>query len=235
MKKVILIGLINLFVFNCYSQKKNIYLVFDNDVPDSTPKVYANSFFRKDSSYIGYCSFSNTEKCFYYAVTNREWDSSRILKLSPDGKIDTVKFNINKNWEGEPYITPDGQRMYFTAVKPPKEHPWHADIYYMDKTEQGWGKPTEFSLNSPKSEWHISSTKHGTVYFGSERDAARLKADLYYAVPENGTYKTAIKLPYPINSDYNDCDPLIAPDESYLIFHSDRPGGCGEHDLYITQ
>jgi len=244
MKEFIFIGFISLFVLTCYSQgknkkssfseSKNIYLTFDNDVPDTIPKVYASSFFSRDSSYIGYCSFSEAEKCLYYAVTNKQWNSSRILKLSPGGKVDTVKFNINKNWEGEPYITPDGQRMYFTAIKPPKEKPWHADIYYVDKTASGWGTPKEFPLNSSASEWHISSTRQGTVYFGSERDADRLKADLYYATLEDGTYKTAIKLPYPVNTEYNDCDPLIAPDESYLIFHSDRPGGYGEHDLYIT-
>jgi len=234
MKKVIIISLISLSIFNCFAQKKNVYLVFDNDVPDTIPKVYASRFFNRDSSYIGYCSFNDVEKCLYYAVTNREWNSSRILKLSPDGKIDTVKFNINKNWEGEPFITPDGQRMYFTAIKPPKEKPWHADIYFVDKIASSWSNPIEFSLNSSASEWHISSTKQGTAYFGSERGASRLKADLYYATLENGIYKTAIKLPYPVNSDYNDCDPLIAPDESYLIFHSDRPGGFGEHDLYIA-
>lgn len=36
------------------------------------------------------------------------------------------------------------------------------------------------------------------------------------------------------NTDYNNSDPLIAPDESYLIFHSGRPHGFGEHDLYIS-
>jgi len=89
-------------------------------------------------------------------------------------------------------------------------------------------------LNSSASEWHISSTKQEAVYFGSERESDRLKADIYFSVPENGTYKNAVKLPYPVNTEYNDCDPLIALDESYLIFHSDRPGGFGDHDLYIT-
>ncbi|HEY4786786.1 MAG TPA: hypothetical protein VIH57_12085, partial [Bacteroidales bacterium] len=68
MKEFIFIGFISLFVLTCYSQgknkkssfseSKNIYLTFDNDVPDTIPKVYASSFFSRDSSYIGYCSFS---------------------------------------------------------------------------------------------------------------------------------------------------------------------------------
>jgi hypothetical protein len=221
MTKFILISLISLGIRtsgSIFGMGPDIYLVFDNDVPDTIPKVYASRFFSRDSSYIGYCSFSEAEKCLYYAVTNRQWNSSHILKLTTDGKIDTVKFNINKNWKGDPFISPDGQRMYFTAIKPPKEAPWHADIFYVDKTASGWSPPLEFSLNSTASKWHVSISRMHTVYFGSERNADRLKADIYCSVLENGSYKTAIKLPYPVNSEYNDCDPLIAPDESYLIF-----------------
>jgi hypothetical protein len=39
----------------------------------------------------------------------------------------------------------------------------------------------------------------------------------------------------PVNSEYSDYDSFIAPDESYLIFSSDRPGGYGEYnDIYIA-
>ncbi|HEY4785238.1 MAG TPA: hypothetical protein VIH57_04285 [Bacteroidales bacterium] len=67
MKTLILTGLILLLTFNNYSQKntklsslENVgtYLLFDKNVPDTNPKVYANSFFSRDSSYIGYCSLS---------------------------------------------------------------------------------------------------------------------------------------------------------------------------------
>ncbi len=37
-----------------------------------------------------------------------------------------------------------------------------------------------------------------------------------------------------INSSSDEHDPLIAPDERYLIFTSTRPGGAGEADLYIS-
>ena len=36
-----------------------------------------------------------------------------------------------------------------------------------------------------------------------------------------------------INSPHLDAHPFIAPDESYLIFDSNRPGGFGETDLYV--
>lgn len=217
----------------CYSQPG--YLAFDNNIPDTIPKIFAQNIFNRDSSYIGYCSFDREANEFYFAITNQQWNISHILKLSANLKIDTLSFNINKKWEGEPLFTYDNKRMYFTSIIPPRENQdWHSDLYYIERKENKWSLPKSFELNSSKSEWHISLTKKNVAYFGSEREGSRLKADIFYSKPENGIYKEAIKLPYPINTVYNDCDPLIAPDESYLIFHSNRPGGYGEHDLYIT-
>lgn len=212
-----------------------VYSIFDSNPPDIAPKVFADNLFSGDGSYVGYCTFNHEEKTLYYATTNQQWNISHILRRSPDKQIDTLKLHINELWAGEPMFTPDEKRMYFTAITQPDKSPdWHADLFYIEKTDAGWSAPKTFALNSPKSEWHISFTKDQVAYFGSEREGSRLRADIYYSKLENGEYQEAIKLPAPLNTEYNDCDPLISPDESYLIFHSDRPSGYGAHDLYIA-
>jgi len=231
MKIKLLVGLFIYILFLACNQNP-VYMAFDKSEPDTIPKVFAEDILCRDSSYVGYCSFSKEEKALYYAITNQQWNTSRILRLDAGKQIDTLKLNVNEYWEGEPMFTFDGKRMYFTAVI--KDKDWHSNLYYIEKTDAGWSTPKDFELNGPSCEWHISFTKDNTAYFGSERDGSRLKADIFYSKPENGTYKEAIKLPSTINTEYNDCDPLIAPDESYLIFHSDRPGGFGDHDLYIA-
>ena len=230
MKKLHVISLIYIIFLSC--SQNSVYLNFDKSKPDTIPKVYAEDILGRDSSYVGYCSFNKEEKAFYYAITNQQWNTSRILRLTAGKQIDTLNLNVNENWEGEPMFTFDGRRMYFTAVI--KDKDWHSDLYYIEKTDAGWSTPMDFELNGPSCEWHISFTKDNTAYFGSERDGSRLKADIFYSKPENGKYIEVIKLPSTINTEYNDCDPLIAPDESFLIFHSDRPGGFGDHDLYIA-
>lgn len=233
MKKLPLFLSLSLLLLSCYHNP--VYMIFDKNLPDLTPKVFAEDLFSRDSSYIGYCSFNKKDKEFYYAITNQQWGASQILRLNSKGQIDTLNFNINEHWEGEPVFTPDTRRMYFTAILLPQNNiDWHANIYYIERTDTGWNKPKEFELNTQTSEWHISFTENNTAYFGSEREGSRLKADIFYSKPEKGKYLEAIKLPSTINTEYNDCDPLIAPDESYLIFHSDRPGGYGDHDLYIS-
>lgn len=234
--RILIILIFLAFVFeNCVTKKE--YLNFDSVVPGIEPKLFAKEIIGKANMYIGYCTFNKAGTEFYFTVTDKDWGTSRICKISVDnpGKIDTLFF-VDKMWEGEPFINFNGDKMFFTVILPPKENqPWHSDLYCVDKTDSGWSKPAllKAPLNSSASEWNISSTKNGILYFASERGADRLKADLYRAIPENGQYKNAEKLPYPINTEFNDSDPLIAPDESFLIFHSDRQGGYGAHDLYV--
>jgi Tol biopolymer transport system component len=125
------------------------------------------------------------------------------------------------------------------AVLPPShEAPWHADQYFVIREGDGWGTPVKLDtvINSVASEWHISITDNSIMYFASERElgTSALHGDIYRAEFVTGKWTNRVKLPYPINTNFNDSDPLIAPDESFLIFHSDRPGGYGEHDLYIS-
>ena len=47
-------------------------------------------------------------------------------------------------------------------------------------------------------------------------------------------YQKAIPLEATINSDKNESNPYIAPTEDYLIYFSDRTGGFGDTDLYIS-
>jgi hypothetical protein len=221
-----------------FSHAQNAYLKFDSDVPGIEPKVFAKDIIGRNNTYVGYCTFDNTGNEFYYAITDADWGISRILKITTKdpGKIDTLLL-VDKMWEGEPFINHKGNKMFFTVINPPKNNaPWQSEFYYMEKTDTGWSIPhlMEPPINSTSSEWHVSATYDDVIYFGSEREGDRLKADIYRAVLEEGRYKKVEKLPFPVNTEYNDCDPLIAPDESWLIFHSNRLGGFGEHDLYIS-
>lgn len=59
--------------------------------------------------------------------------------------------------------------------------------------------------------------------------------NLYIARYQNGHYKMATKMGDEINSGSFDGFPYVDPDENYLIFASNRPGGYGGYfDMYIS-
>jgi hypothetical protein len=103
------------------------------------------------------------------------------------------------------------------------------------KIPSGWTKPLRFEapINQGFDTWpSLSSDK--TLYFISRRAGGEGRIDIYISIPEKGKYKSVKSLSKPINTEFIDEDPYIALDGSYLLFNSNRPGGYGEHDIYIT-
>ena len=68
----------------------------------------------------------------------------------------------------------------------------------------------------------------------SNRDGGYGRWDIYRANYKKGVYTNVENIGPVVNSEYSEADPAIAPDESYLLFCSHRPGGFGESDLYIS-
>jgi hypothetical protein len=76
--------------------------------------------------------------------------------------------------------------------------------------------------------------KDGTLYFASVRIEGRKDNDLYRSRFVNGKYQKAENLGE-INTPATEADPFVAPDGSYLIICSDRPGSESEEgDLYVS-
>lgn len=237
MSKIIFTILIFAALLGC---KPAEYLKFDNNPPGLQPKVFAANLISKNNEYVGYCAFSPNGSQLYYAITNSQWTMSKIIRISSHNlaKKDTLYLK-DRLYEGEPFVTKDGKSLYFTVVFPPPSGKiWQSDIYRVNRTENGWSVPEKLdsTINSFASEWHFSFTNNNIAYFTSEREngTSALHGDIFRAELKDNKFVNVTKLLAPINTDYNDSDPLIAPDESYLIFHSNRPGGFGEHDLYIS-
>ncbi len=140
--------------------------------------------------------------------------------------------------DADPFITPDGSRCYFISNRPVtgKTTP-DLDIWMMEKTVTGWSEPKNLGtpVNSPGSEWYPTLATNGTLYFGSDREGGKGRTDIYRARLVDGMYTQAENLGDSINTKFNEFEPLIAPDESFLIFMAGgRADGRGGFDLYIS-
>ncbi len=91
-------------------------------------------------------------------------------------------------------------------------------------------------MNTAADESHPSLTEEGTLYFYRGEPENSTSSDLLRANRSAiaGQFETSDRLPEPVNSGFADYDPHAAPDGSYLIFASRRPGGEGQGDLYIA-
>jgi hypothetical protein len=132
----------------------------------------------------------------------------------------------------------DGKKLFFSSRrKVPAGYIQGKDIsiWEVDRNHNGWGKPVPFDTTvSQGHDYAHSVSGKGTLYFSSAPGAGT-NMNIKMSEKINGHYIKPALLPFNINSvDYED-GPYIAPDESFLIFESQRPGGIGGSlDLYIS-
>ncbi|MEJ2628050.1 MAG: hypothetical protein P8078_05805, partial [bacterium] len=145
----------------------------------------------------------------------------------------------NKHNDDNFTVAPDGQTLYFQSnrsIDGLGGLSQYSNIWKTIKTTDGWTQPVYVKTedNGPFMGGYPSITKDGTLYFMSSLREGFGDVDIYRSRLVNGRYQKADNLGNVINSKYRDLDSFIAPDESYLIFCSNRPGGKGEYDLYIS-
>jgi hypothetical protein len=109
-------------------------------------------------------------------------------------------------------------------------HIWRAEV-----TSTGWGEQISLPspVNSPHFESFASDTAEGTLYFFSGRPGGKGRFDLWRCARTGGTFAEPVNLGS-LNTEFDEWDPFIAPDESYLVFCSTKPGGLGRDDIYIS-
>lgn len=116
------------------------------------------------------------------------------------------------------FITPDGERMYVGNE-------------YMERTSEGWSEKK--SLGSPFNEipiMRLTTSATGTYVFDEQEEIGTLR----YSRIVDGVREAPQAFNDDINSGRWTAHPYITPDESYLIWDSERSEGYGSTDLYIS-
>jgi len=100
-----------------------------------------------------------------------------------------------------------------------------------------WSEPRSLGFDqfSKTFKWTFSITKDKTIYFDDKNyEVGEYNWGIYCSRFIKGKYQKPVLLPDHINTTNFDWTPFIAPDESYLLFASNRPGNMGSTDIYIS-
>lgn len=205
--------------------------------PGSTPVVFAPDVVSTEGPELN-AVFSADGKEFYFT---REVGWRIEVMRQVDGVWTLPKATKPAGEYGavDPFMTRDGLHLYFSTDRPldgkgPGTR--DRDIWVTTRTARGLSEPSSLgeTVNSKQGDYYPTLTNRGDLYFCSRREGGQGGHDIYRARLVHGRFERPENLGAPINTEYWDFDPFIAPDESYLIFGSDRPGGLGRWDLYIS-
>ncbi|MCP4725573.1 MAG: hypothetical protein GY863_11080, partial [bacterium] len=209
------------------SELKGQYL--GQDPPDLTQKIFAPGIVSKEGVLEFSCTFSQDGKEFYFArLVAEEKFTVFVTKESESGWSEPEIAPFSGDYfNNEPYITPDGNRIYWGSKRPLPNGKTDLAVWYMDREGEEWGEPKLFNFFA----MYITSTKDRKLYF---TDRGPGGAVLAWSSLDKGEYKEKHWLEKPFISDYYDAHPCIAPDESFLIFDSENRPESNECGLFIS-
>lgn len=232
-KNYFLLTLTYYCLVSCSSSRQSS-INYPDPLPDTVAQVFLPGIVSIDTLDFN-AAFSPDGKTFYFSRShNRKYI---ILESRYNGKVwsapvpsplfDTTYSNT------DPFFSQEGD-LYFISNRPKgsADTTDDYDIYRLPKGSSGPGQPERLDkINSDSTEYYVSLSNNGNIYFASYRDG---NLDLYMSRKISGHYEEPVNLGPTVNSTDDEHDPLIAPDESWMVFTSGRPGGLGEADLYIT-
>lgn len=222
-----------------FSKLKGPYL--GQTPPGMTPELFAP----------GYISTRNTDWTLtfmpggleaYYTIQGLNGYNHLICVKSINEvwqQPELVSFS-NPDHNADPYISPDGKKLFFWSNGPERageESGDNSDIWYVDRVGDGWSKPIRLDSTINTKQWQIFPTvaSNGNLYFSCNYPDTKGGFDIYRSEFVNGKYTKPVNLGDSINSKTLDQEPYIAPDESYIIFGSDRHAPrTSNWDLYIS-
>jgi len=136
-------------------------------------------------------------------------------------------------------ISPDGLELYFSSTRP--GGPGNCDLWVMTRAtkEADWGTPVNLGSTINSSSWDYSpdmSADGLKLYFVSDRPGGCGSHDEWVTTRAtvSSPWGTPVNLGPTVNSSGYDGCPSISEDGLMLTFNSDRPGGHGGWDVWVT-
>lgn len=238
MKTIILSTILSLLVNTCFAQALPDGSYFGQSPPGDSAVVFAPGIISLPNRVEQNIVFSPDGKECFFNEWAADYSYAKIYYTKYEKKIWTplveASFSIG-HFASSPFFSADGKRVYFHYANYSGKEPY--DIWMVQRTSNGWSEPIHLPspINSDFKDGSYSETKDGIVYFCSNRPGGLdNKGDIWRTRQIPGEPLKVENLGATVNSSAWEAGPCIALDESYLIFTSERPGGYGYSDLYIT-
>jgi len=172
----------------------------------------------------------NTEYDEYWPTLTADEQTLIITRLIPKDLIeDPISGNVYKN---------EKELVSANRQKLPGLINVQEDFYISLKENDFWSKAINAGepLNTKGNEGAQTIMVDGkTMYFTAcNRPDGKGRCDIYTSTKKNDKWTEAVNLGAPINSGFWEAQPSISPDGKTLYFVSNRDGGHGQKDIWIS-
>ncbi|MHC4677298.1 MAG: hypothetical protein ACYTEK_01230 [Planctomycetota bacterium] len=164
------------------------------------------------------------------ATTGDAWGTP--VKLGPTVNSSTL--------DGCAAISTDGLSLYFTSIRAGGHGGFDIWVTTRGTIDDEWAESSNLgpTVNGPQDDIPASVSFDGLLlYLYSDRPGGFGGRDLWVSTRQtkDSAWGEPVNLGPTVNSSYSDGYPCISADGLLLFFYSDRPGGFGDRDLYMTR
>lgn len=152
--------------------------------------------------------------------------------------------NVNTAYdEYLPALTADGNMLVFTRRQPRNDATtartsYEEDFYVAQRTDEGWGKALRMQepVNSSDNEGAATISKDGRImiFTACERQDGAGRCDLYMCVWHGNRWGRPRNMGRALNTGSWESQPSLSFDGTTLYFVSDRKGGYGGKDIWMS-
>lgn len=188
-------------------------------------------------------SFSPDGKEFIYTIGDHKQTKRCLVtcKKNTSGWTMPTVLNISGKYQDiEPFITPDGSKLFFASNRPiygdTSRHDYN--IWFSARQMDRWSNPLplDSTINTSKDEFYPSLSATGSLYFTSIREDGMGSEDIFMAEPLGDSFSKPVVLDSSINTKTYEFNAYVSPNDSLLIFSSyGRKDGYGGGDLYYSK
>ena len=172
-------------------------------------------------------------QCYAFAIDYEKTHASEDYKFEPRNLGDSINSDVSEYFPG---ITIDGKQLFYTR----RVHGRNEDFYeasLLDNNTWSRSQGLQGNINTEQNEGaqNISQDGEWLIFTGCNFPEGFGSCDLYISYLTGNGWSAPENLGANINTDAWESTPGLSPDKSDLYFSSNRPGGFGGSDIYISR
>ncbi len=170
--------------------------------------------------------------------TKKKTSPSAIAKKKTKQELLAASLDDAVNSPGDdlaPIISADGNLLYFTSDKPGGRG--GQDVWFSRREGARWTRAQNLAeLNTRGDEGLDTFNQDGSaLYFTADRPGGRGDNDIYICHHTPTGWSKPENVGPPINTKHSDANASLSADGKKLFFVSDRPGGMGGYDIWMSE
>ncbi|MBW7891622.1 MAG: PD40 domain-containing protein [Chitinophagaceae bacterium] len=172
------------------------------------------------------------KRAFEFAVQYENEHQTKQYIFAPQNVGDSIN---SADLEYYPSVTIDGKTLVFTR----RVNGRNEDFFVSENRDGSWSKARgidgDINSNFNEGAQNISQDGQWLVFTGCNFPEGLGSCDLFFSHKTKKGWSVPENMGERINTEFWESSPSLSPDKRELYFSSDRPGGYGGKDIYVSR